>query len=143
MLHPGSSPCPSLPACPPLVAVESPAAPTQNHSSPQIFCRISCCLSLCILQVCRPLEHCQVYGRVLPRVRPSGQGREAFLVPSLLLQERPGPSQLPDQEGSSTSPGEAVGRSSPFRPKPLLASFTQLLSELRWGFCKLERCSWG
>lgn len=38
-----------------------------------------------ILQVCRPLEYCQVYGWVLPGVWPGGQRRKAFLVPSVLL----------------------------------------------------------
>lgn len=81
----------------------SDTAPFRSSATTHSSCR----LSLWILQVCCPLEYCQVYGWVLPRVWPSRQGREAFLVSSLLLQARPGPSQLPDQEGSSKTPGKS------------------------------------
>lgn len=84
-----------------------PCSTDSESLFPLVFCHSLCCLSLWILQVRCPLEYRQVYGWVLPRVWPGGQGRKAFLVPSLLLQERPGPSQLPDQEGNSKTPGES------------------------------------
>ena len=96
----------SLPASPLLVPVKGPAQPSQSFSSPQLFPHISWWLSLGS-QVCRPLEYCQVYGWVLPGVWPGRQRWKAFLVPPLLLEERPGPSQLPDQEGSCKTPGES------------------------------------
>lgn len=119
-----------------LITLESPAPLTQNHPFPEVFWHCSCHLSLWILQVCRPLEYCQVYGWVLPRVWPGRQGREAFLVPSLLLQERPGPSQLSDQEGNSKTPGKSwavVVLSVRNHHSPI--SHSSFLS------CKLQRCS--
>lgn len=57
-------------------------------------------LSFYHMQICCPLEYCQVNGWILPGVWQSWERWKTILLPPLLLKEWPGPSQLPDQEGA-------------------------------------------